>query len=398
VTLLVSTLAALAATVLVCFALRRAHFLLAALLRPPARGGDESLPSVALVVPASNEAALVESALEAIASLDYPRDRLLIVLVSDGSRDATGEILRGWARGRPRCLVLVLDLAGPVGKFDALNRAVRSAPRTERIAVCDADLRPHPAWLRRLVGPFADERVGATAGLLYPANAQNGAVSRYAAVESLVHQLVTSAAKDYLGLNPPTLGACAYRRTALEQVGLFEGGRPGGDVQVSAALTRAGWRIRFVPEAVADNAVVERWRDYWHQHVRWARNLYASARPRTPARVQLRVAARVEGWMAAAGYADRIAVLAVATFAAVHVLPLWLPGVYLAIAAGEVAVAAAKAGITRRLPAFYLAAAALFLVDVGASLAATADHLLHRPRTWRQPGRDLLADRAADAS
>ena len=132
--------------------------------------------------------------------------------------------------------------------------------------------------LATLAAPFADETVGAVAGYLVPVNASASPTARYAAVETWVHQLVTSAAKDRLDLNPPTLGGAAlYRRVALDEVGWLGSAASGDDVRASVALTRAGWRTRFVPVPIADNAVAERWRDYWRQHVRWARDVFETA-------------------------------------------------------------------------------------------------------------------------
>jgi hypothetical protein len=386
-----------AAALLGCFALRRVVFMIAALLPPRAASTGEHAPSVMLLVPARNEEASATALLDAIARLDYPSEQLFVVLVSDGSTDATAELFDRWAAGRPRTLALHL---ASVGKFEALNRALAVAPPSEVVAICDADLRPHREWLRRLVPPLADERVGATAGLVWPANAARSVVARYAAVEAWVHQLVTSAAKDRLGLNPPPLAASAYRRSALEEIGLFTRDGSGGDAQAAAALTRTGWRTRFVPDAVAANAVVHRWSDYWHQHVRWARNSFATlsvrSSPRPPRPTGLGL--RIEGWLTATGYVDRVVLVSVCILTSAGALPLWLPGSYLAIVAGEVAVALGKARVGRAAPSFLLAAGALFVLDVIASLAATAHHLLRRPPAWRQGQRGGLTDSSADPS
>ena len=375
---------AFAVALLACFTLRRAVFMAAALAPPrPFSKARSGPPSVTLLVPASDESSRVDATLDALGQLQYPRERLFTVLVSDGSRDSTDRRMQAWATGRARTLAIALPTR--VGKFEALNQGIRAAPPAEVIAVCDADLRPHPSWLRRLVRPFGDPAVGATAGLLSPVNADRGIVARYAAVESWVHQLVTSAAKDRLGLNPPTLGACAYRRAALESAGWFSGAGSGGDVRISAELARSGWRIRFAADAIADNAVVDRWDHYWHQHVRWARNLFATARvrPRASGPAPVGLARRIECWMAAAGYTDRVALLAVSTFTLAGLLPLWVPATYVAVVVAEVAVAVARAGASRRLPAYLASAATLLAVDVVASAVAMLAHLLGRPQQWR---------------
>ena len=380
------------AVLLGAFMLRRTLFLAAALL--PARGipaETGALPSVTLLVPASDEEEGVDRTLAAIGLLDYPADSLRVVLVNDGSRDGTGDRFRVWAAGRPEASVI--DLPVRRGKFSALNEALARSPATDVIAVCDADLRPLPGWLRRIVASFTDARVGAVAGYLAPANADGGAIARYAAVETWVHQLVTSAAKDRLNLDPPTLGACAYRRDAFEQIGRFGDAPSGEDVRASAELARAGWRTRFVRDSVAENLVVHTARDYWHQHIRWARNLFGlgRARPRRAVGVRLGPGRRLETWFASAGYADRLAFVVVAAFAVAGVLPLWLPGGYVALAATEVVVAVVKGGAARRLPRFLGSALAVFALDVAASGAAVGAHVAGRPRIWRQSRRDLRA-------
>lgn len=385
--MLLTAASVLVATALAGFSARRAILIAAAVAprRRAARAPGEPRP-VTLVVPARNEEARIDGLLEALDRLDYPSGSLSVVLVNDGSEDRTGERLVRWAADRPRAHVL--ELPEPAGKAAALNAGLAAAPVAELVAVCDADLRPRPDWLRRLAPALADESVAAAAAFLAPCNADASAVARYAAVETWTHQLVTSAGKDRLRLNPPMLGASMYRRAALGSIGGFRAGAPGEDAHATVALTRAGWRTRFVREAVVDNAVVDDLRDYWYQHIRWARNVLSAGHG------GLRVSGRapggrpspllrVEVWAASAGYADRLALVAAAALAAAGALPAWLPLGYLAVAASEAVAAIAKAGAARRLPGLALAVASLFPIDVVASAAANMAHLSRRPRTWR---------------
>jgi cellulose synthase/poly-beta-1,6-N-acetylglucosamine synthase-like glycosyltransferase len=375
-------LTAIAASVLFCFAMRRIFFALAAVLprRPAARRGDE-LPAVTLLIAAHNEAAGIDRTLQAVDQLDYPPGKLRLTFVDDCSDDGTPEHFARWAAGRP--FMLLLKLPARVGKPQALNAALEVAPPTELVAVCDADVRPRRGWLRHLVKPFLDDTVGAAAGFLAPENARANPIACYAAVESWVHQLVTSAGKDRLDLNPPALGGGSmFRRTALEKIGRFGQGLSGDDVRATVALTRAGWRTRFVPEAVADNAVVDCWADYWCQHIRWGRDLFATAACQHGLRgVRVPLARRLEAWMLTAGYADRIALLVALLLATIGRLPFWVPAAYLAITAVEVCIGVAKAGAARRLPVILFWTGIFFAFDVVTSAAAAAAHVLRQPRT-----------------
>jgi cellulose synthase/poly-beta-1,6-N-acetylglucosamine synthase-like glycosyltransferase len=373
-------LAAAVAAALACFSVRRLILLTAALLPRRPSTPSRDCPSVLLVVAARDEAARVDSLLAALSRLEYPAERLFIVLVDDCSTDSTGERLREWAGTRPRALALRMQ--HHVGKHRALKEGMAAAD-SELIVCCDADVRPAPDCLRRLTEAFADETVGAATAYLAPENAAASPVARYAAVESWVTQLVTSAGKDRLDLNVPAPGGCcAYLRRALEQIGWF-GPEPGADVRSTVALTRAGWRTRFVSEAVAQNTVADHWADYWHQHIRWARNLFAAAdRAPSPApTVPLR--RRVETRMLSVGYADRLVLLVALPLAAAGRLRVRFAALYLTVVAGEVWTALGKARVGRERHRFFLWTVILFALDVAASVAAGAAHLSGRPRGWR---------------
>ncbi len=115
-------------------------------------------PSVSVVLAARNEAAAIGARLDNLLALDYPADRLEIIVASDGSDDETVAIARGYAaRG-----VRILDLAR-VGKADALNAAVDVATG-EILVFTDANTMFETGALRALVAPFADPEVGGGAG------------------------------------------------------------------------------------------------------------------------------------------------------------------------------------------------------------------------------------------
>lgn len=173
-----------------------------------------------------------------------------------------------------------------------------------------------------------------------------------------------------------------YRRVALEQIGGFPDVLTAEDVGAAIALTRHGWRTRFVREAVVDNVVVDRWRTYWHQHVRWARNGYESAQLQTgPAPL----GRRIESWMVSAGYADRLALLAAFALAAAGALPLWAPTAYVAVVGLDVVVAVARGGALRRLPLYLIATVAVVGLDAASTVAATVAQLRGRPLEWQSP-------------
>lgn len=125
--------------------------------RRPIRAADIT-PRVSILIAAHNEAPVIRERIENLLGLDYPADRMEIIVASDGSTDATASIASTVAPG----FVRVLDL-GRVGKADALNAAVAEASG-EILVFTDANTEFAPDALRRLTRPFADPAVGGVAG------------------------------------------------------------------------------------------------------------------------------------------------------------------------------------------------------------------------------------------
>lgn len=134
---------------------------LLARLRPKQRpaAGSATLPSLTLIITAYNEEAVIVRKLENSLSLDYPGQKLQIIVAADGSEDRTADIVRKYA-GRD----VELSYSPPRrGKMAAINRAMPLA-RGEIVVFSDANNMYRPDALRELVAPFSDPRVGAVTG------------------------------------------------------------------------------------------------------------------------------------------------------------------------------------------------------------------------------------------
>ena len=115
-------------------------------------------PPLTLIIAAFNEEAVLAAKLRDTLALDYPADRLQVIVAADGSSDATAGIAASFA---PR--VEVLNRPERAGKMAAINRAMEQA-RGEVVVFSDANNRYLPDALREMARPFADPRVGAVTG------------------------------------------------------------------------------------------------------------------------------------------------------------------------------------------------------------------------------------------
>ncbi len=155
--------------------------------RPVRRSHDE--PTVSGILVVRNEEAIVARKLDNLLALDYPAEKLEVVVVSDGSDDRTPVILRDYAaRGR----VKMLTKPASQGKAAGLNDAVGMA-RGELLLFTDARQQIEPRALRYLAENFADTEIGAASGELMLGDPQTGEAGKgmgvYWRIEKKIREL-----------------------------------------------------------------------------------------------------------------------------------------------------------------------------------------------------------------
>ena len=141
---------------------------------PPLPEGDPAeWPKVTQVISAFDEEAVIGEKVRNTLSLDYPADRLEVLVVSDASADRTDDIVREFAASDARVRLLRMEDRG--GKTRGLNRALEEA-RGDIVNFSDANALYRADALRELVRPFQDERIGYVVGAqLYSDSQEAGA-------------------------------------------------------------------------------------------------------------------------------------------------------------------------------------------------------------------------------
>ena len=199
------------------------------------------VPSVSLVVAAYDEGAVIGAKVANALALDYPRDRLEVIVASDGSADGTvSEARRAGAD-------LVLDLPRG-GKIRAQDSAVARA-RGDVLAFSDANSTWEPGALRTLVAAFADAKVGYACGQVQFVSQggtnQEGLYWRY--------EMALRSLESKLGSITAGNGAIyATRRDSYIQVDPVMG----HDLSFPFNMVKRGWRAVYVPAARATEKMV----------------------------------------------------------------------------------------------------------------------------------------------
>jgi cellulose synthase/poly-beta-1,6-N-acetylglucosamine synthase-like glycosyltransferase len=219
-------------------------FLLVSFLSAPARSRRKTpatpslTPRVAVVVPCWNEETTVQGTIESLLALDYPADKLSIILVNDGSTDNTGAVIDAYA-SHPQITALHKENGG---KHSAMNLGIGHAKGAELIGFLDADSFVAPDALKEIVHSFSSPEVMATTvsmSIHEPRTfLQRMQYAEYTLGITLRHVF---ASMNGLYVTPGPFSF--YRRSLFAEVGLFKNAHLTEDMEMAMRIQRAGYTI-----------------------------------------------------------------------------------------------------------------------------------------------------------
>ena len=219
-------------------------------VRPrPVREADVT-PRATFLIAAFNEEKVIARKIENTLALDYPPDAIEVLIVSNGSTDATESIVRGWTDPRVR----LIALPDP-GKVAALNEGARAATG-EILVITDADFFLDSHSLREIARKFADPEVGGVCGARRPFVDQSG--TPVGEGEGMYHRW-----DKWQKVRESRIGSVfaadgllyALRRELYVPVSLAS---QADDIAVSTRVVLQGYRLLFEPKATAwEEATVE---------------------------------------------------------------------------------------------------------------------------------------------
>jgi len=221
-------------------------------------------PPVSVVIAAYNEEKVIVRTVESILGNGY--DDLELVVVDDGSRDATLEVLRRNFGARREVRILTQPNGG---KSAALNHAIAHA-RHDILIALDADTIFRAGTIGKLVRHFAEARVGAVSGNARVGNRRRW-ITRFQSIEYIYGFNLDRRALDLLNAITVVPGAVgAWRKEAILRLGGFGGDTLAEDTDLTLQMRRAGYQIRYEEAAVAFTEAPEDTRGLAKQRFRWA--------------------------------------------------------------------------------------------------------------------------------
>lgn len=237
-----------------------------------ADGRGRYLPPVSIILPAYNEAAVIEGAIRSLLRLDYPRYE--IIVVDDGSTDDTARIASRFVGDFDSVRVRLYRKSNG-GKASALNLGLQNADHPF-VLTMDGDSMIAPRTLRESMHHFLRDDVAAVAGNVKVGNRVN-LLTRLQALEYIEGLNIPRRAQALIravAIVPGPVGI--FRRDVLLQVGGYDSDTFAEDADLTLKLLSHGWRVVYEDRAIARTEAPETMRDLMKQRYRWTRGILQS--------------------------------------------------------------------------------------------------------------------------
>ena len=230
-------------------------------------------PTCSILIPAHNEEKVIATTIEAMLKLNYPVDKLEIIVINDGSKDSTREIIQRYANQDSRVVLFdVPEGQGGKGKSRALNLGIQRA-HSDVIAIYDADNTPDSESLRYLVSTLVtDKELGAVLGKFRTVNKNVNLLTRFINIETLSFQSMLQAGRWQMhniatlpGTNFVMWSWLIKKLNGWDEEALTE------DSELSIRIYQEGYKIKYLPFAITYEQEPESWKVWIKQRMRWVR-------------------------------------------------------------------------------------------------------------------------------
>ncbi|MGQ9542602.1 MAG: glycosyltransferase [Candidatus Bathyarchaeia archaeon] len=231
----------------------------------------EDWPEVTIHIPLFNESRVAARLVKSCLRIDYPKEKLKIIIVDDSNDETTG-IVQGFERDYPSNVKVIHREARVGFKAGALQEALRQTT-SDFIMILDADYVPPPEILRRLVPHlyFNRDIAFAQARLTY-LNQRQSWVTRAISLAVDGYGIVDQKARYSAGLLAHFSGTGGlFRRSAIEEVGGWTSDTLTEDLDLSIRLQLKGWRYIYLSELACPGEIPPTFQLLRKQQYRWAK-------------------------------------------------------------------------------------------------------------------------------
>ena len=227
-------------------------------------------PKFSIIVPTKDEEVVIGRCLNSLLDLDYPKDKLEIIVVDGNSADNTCKVCSDFAAKYPGTFRIVSEKKSN-GKPAALNTAMEYVTG-EIVGTFDADSVPEKDVLRKVASYFADKQLMAVQGRTTSLNEKKNILTRVISVEEKAWFQALLSGKEKMQLFVPLNGSCQFiRRTVLEELGGWDEASLTEDVELALRLVEKKYQIKYAQDVCCGQESPNNLSDLFKQRVRWYR-------------------------------------------------------------------------------------------------------------------------------
>ena len=233
-------------------------------------------PKFSIIVPTKNEETVINRCLNGLLSIDYPKDKMEIIVVDGNSTDSTLKICSEFKEKYPQTIKIISETQTK-GKPAALNLALPYVTG-EIVGVFDADSLPEKEVLEKVAAYFGDAKVMAVQGRTTSVNERRNALTRVVSMEERTWFQTLMAGREKLSLFIPLTGSCQFiRRNVLEELGGWDETSLTEDIELALRLVEKNHLIKYAPDVLTGQETPNNLSDLISQRVRWYRGYMETA-------------------------------------------------------------------------------------------------------------------------
>lgn len=246
---------------------------------------QDELPAVTVQLPIFNERYVVKRLIDAVCSLDYPKD-LLEIQILDDSTDETSDICRNLVEAYQEQGFSIEHIQRPnrVGfKAGALDYGLKIC-KGEFLVIFDADFVPQPDFLQQTIPYFQNKEIGLVQTRWGHINRDYSLLTRIQSMFLDGHFIIEHVARNRSGRFFNFNGTAGiWRRDAITDAGGWQHDTLTEDLDLSYRAQLAGWKFLYLPDVVAPAELPVEMNAYKSQQHRWAKGSVQTAKKLLPA-------------------------------------------------------------------------------------------------------------------
>jgi len=226
-------------------------------------------PTVTIAIPAYNEALTITKSIKSIINLNYPKDKLEIIVINDYSKDKTKEVVEKIIKKNNQFCIKLINKKNNQGKAYALNSALEIASG-EIFGCLDSDSYVDKDSLNLLIPHLFNQKTAAVISSIKVINQK----SILGKVQRMEYFMVTLTRKlmsliDTLYTTPGVLSV--YKTKILKKLGGFDTNCLTEDFEIAMRLRYNNYNVKMEPESITYTKVPENPKLFWRQRIRWTR-------------------------------------------------------------------------------------------------------------------------------